>query len=126
MKNKLQIIFFILLCISMICFGSACFGKSDTHREVILQTDFDTSIIFETDPLYFFEDPEIFTEEEKDTPKETEEKSEKYVLNIRSKKIHKTTCGTGDLILPENREVYEGDIEDLYKMGYTQCGNCFK
>lgn len=110
----------------MICFGSAYFGKSDSHREVILQTDFDTSIIFETDPPYFFEDPENFTEKEKDTPKETEEKSEKYVLNIRSKKIHKTTCGTGDLILPENREVYEGDIEDLYKMGYTQCGNCFK
>ena len=49
-----------------------------------------------------------------------------YVLNMKSKKIHKTTCGTGDLILPENRCFYTGDIQSLLKQGYTQCGNCFK
>ena len=50
----------------------------------------------------------------------------KYVLNTNSKKIHKTTCGTGDLILPENRAIFEGDIDELYDRGYTKCGNCFK
>lgn len=49
-----------------------------------------------------------------------------YILNLNSKKIHKVTCGTGDLMLPENRKVYKGDIEDLFDQGYTLCGNCFK
>ncbi len=78
----------------------------------------------ETDPPYTFDDPE--DEYSKETCKETERKNTKYILNIRSKKIHKTTCRTGDLILPENREIYVGYIEDLYEKGYTECGNCFK
>ena len=49
-----------------------------------------------------------------------------YVLNINSKKIHKTTCGTGDLILPENRKIFKGEIMDLFEQGYTKCGNCFR
>lgn len=49
-----------------------------------------------------------------------------YVLNINSKKIHKTTCGTGDLILPENKEIFKGEIEVLFEQGYTKCGNCFR
>ena len=57
---------------------------------------------------------------------ETEQKSETFLLNVKSKKIHKITCGTGDLMLPENRMAYEGDIEDLYDQGYSKCGNCFR
>ncbi len=49
-----------------------------------------------------------------------------YILNVNSKKIHKVTCGTGDLMLPENRKTYKGDIYDLLKDGYTKCGNCFR
>ena len=49
-----------------------------------------------------------------------------YILNVKSKKIHKVTCGTGDLMLPENRRAFEGDIEDLFDQGYTRCGNCFR
>lgn len=125
MIKYLRDLIFILCLLLIFLFGSSlCRKTSYDKSKEINATEKCTE--FETDPPYFFEDPENDTEEEKDTPKETEEKSEKYVLNIRSKKIHKTTCGTGDLILPENREVYEGDIEDLYKMGYTQCGNCFK
>ena len=48
-----------------------------------------------------------------------------YILNVKSKKIHKVTCGTGGLMLPENRKVYKGEVEDLYRQGYTKCGNCF-
>ena len=115
-----------LLCLLLMFLLGTCFCRGTAYDKSIETNATEICTDFETDPPYFFEDPEIFTEEEKDTPTETEEKSEKYVLNIRSKKIHKTTCGTGGLILPENRDVYEGDIEDLYKMGYTQCGNCFK
>ena len=50
---------------------------------------------------------------------------EKYVLNINSKKIHRTTCGTGERIKQEHRRIYEGDLEELFQKGYTTCGNCF-
>ena len=33
-----------------------------------------------------------------------------YILNVKSKKIHKVTCGTGGLMLPENRKVYKGEV----------------
>ena len=56
------------------------------------------------------------------TPRE----KETYILNTRTKKIHKDSCGTASLILPENREEYKEDIGALYKKGYTKCGNCFK
>lgn len=66
---------------------------------------------------------EIRTE---NTAIENDYKNEIYVLNIKSQKIHKTTCGTGDLILPENRKIYKGNIDDLLEDGYTKCGNCFR
>ena len=49
-----------------------------------------------------------------------------YILNTNSKKIHKSTCGTATLILPENRKEYCGSIEDMLNQGYTTCGNCFR
>ena len=49
-----------------------------------------------------------------------------YVLNINSKKIHTTTCGTGKTILPRNKKIYKGDVMYLYQQGYTKCGNCFR
>ena len=57
---------------------------------------------------------------------ETEKNTDNFVLNTHSKKIHKTTCGTGDLISPKNRKSYTGNIDDLFEMGYTTCGNYFK
>ena len=50
---------------------------------------------------------------------------EEYILNTDSKKIHRTTCGTGDRIKKENRQRYVGDLEALFQKGYTTCGNCF-
>lgn len=64
--------------------------------------------------------------EDKATQKPTQDVMPKYILNTRSKKIHKTSCETGDLILPENRKEYTGDIEELFRLGYTKCGNCFR
>lgn len=49
-----------------------------------------------------------------------------YILNIKSKKIHKKACGTARLISPENREIYTGDINYLIDTGYSKCGNCLK
>ena len=53
------------------------------------------------------------------------EQAEEYILNINSKKIHRTTCGTGARIKEKNRRRYEGTLEDLFQKGYTTCGNCF-
>lgn len=66
------------------------------------------------------------TEEQSKADYNGEYKTETYVLNIKSQKTHKTTCGTGDLILPENRKIYKGNIDDLLEDGYTKCGNCFR
>ena len=56
----------------------------------------------------------------------TEGVQEEYVLNIRSKKIHKITCGTAALIHDENRQNYEGVARVLIEEGYSFCGNCFR
>ncbi len=50
---------------------------------------------------------------------------EEYIINLRSKKIHKLDCGTATLINEENRDEYVGDIRELFEVGYTVCGNCF-
>ena len=122
MKFKRQFIKVFLLCAVVLCLVSACFFHADDYYESEPSIDPDNIFTIESDPPYYFEDPD----EECENTECDQKKTEKYVLNIRSKKIHKTTSGTGDLILPENRVVYEGNIEDLYKTGYTKCGNCFK
>ena len=43
-----------------------------------------------------------------------------YILNTKTKKIHKTTCGN----LPENGEETTKDIDALLLEGYTKCGIC--
>ena len=55
----------------------------------------------------------------------SQSEADTFVLNKRSKKIHKTTCGTGNLIAPKNRDVYKGSMDVLCEQGYTTCGNCF-
>ena len=49
-----------------------------------------------------------------------------YLLNTRSKKIHKPTCGSVSLMDSKNKKPYDGDLDDLYIKGYTTCGNCFR
>ena len=50
---------------------------------------------------------------------------EVYILNLRSGKIHKSDCGTANLIAIENRDVYQGDLDRLLSSGFTKCRNCF-
>lgn len=122
LRNIIFCLLLVFLFGSCFCRGTACDKSKETNATEIC-TD------FATDPPYFYEDPD-----EKDTlPDDIKEKAEKeekeeeeFILNVRSKKIHKLTCGTASLILPENREDYTGRIEELYEIGYTQCGNCFK
>lgn len=65
-----------------------------------------------------------------DTPPQEDEETYTaaygYILNTNSKKIHKKSCGTAALISTKNRKEYYGELSDLYKKGYTTCGNCFR
>lgn len=47
-----------------------------------------------------------------------------YILNISSKKIHFKDCKGAADISDKNKEEYTGNIEDLFKKGYTKCGIC--
>ncbi len=45
-----------------------------------------------------------------------------YILNTKSKKYHKTDCGSIKNI--KNKEEYKGSADELKAMGYSPCGNC--
>ena len=50
-----------------------------------------------------------------------------FVLNTKSKKIHKTTCSSVPTISQKNRSDFAGteeEVEALFGQGYTNCGNC--
>ena len=102
MKRATSIIFALLLLFCLV----ACHSDDRT----LYQNDAEDAVEYENNDLYADDDLESVT----------------YVLNTSSKKIHKSTCGTGDLIAPENRQTFRGNIEKLFKQGYTKCGNCFR
>lgn len=47
-----------------------------------------------------------------------------YILNIRSKKFHKTDCDGAKDISPSNKEDYKGSRDALIQQGYSPCGRC--
>ncbi len=53
-------------------------------------------------------------------------KNSSYILNTKSKKIHKPTCSSVNTINEENKEEYKGNIGNLLNKGYSKCGSCFK
>lgn len=59
-----------------------------------------------------------------ETEPETEAWDGKYILNINTKKIHKSTCSGAQDIKSENRQDYEGSLDELIADGYTGCGTC--
>ena len=48
---------------------------------------------------------------------------ELHVLNTKTKKIHKPDCRYAD---NQNREEYNGDVNELLEEGYTLCKTCHK
>lgn len=55
---------------------------------------------------------------------EAPEKSETFVLNTNTKKIHKPSCRHVSSIKAENRESFTGTKSSLTSKGYTACGTC--
>ena len=67
---------------------------------------------------------ETSKETAKETQKETTASTTKYVLNAKSKKIHKPTCSSVNSITAANRKDYAGSIDSLLSQGYSPCGSC--
>ena len=59
-----------------------------------------------------------------ETESQTEAWDGKYVLNINTKKIHKSTCANAQDIMEANRKDHEGSLDELLAQGYTGCGTC--
>ena len=55
-----------------------------------------------------------------------EEYKGSYVLNTKSKKIHRADCTYAASISEDNRQEFSGDISTLTEDGYTCCGTCLK
>lgn len=63
----------------------------------------------------------------KDNEKTTKTSSvskQDYILNINTKKFHRTTCRYAKSIKEENRSEYKGARDDLINKGYSPCGTC--
>ena len=47
-----------------------------------------------------------------------------YIINIKSKKIHKPDCSNVPDIKEKNKKIYSGNIDMLLKSGYSSCKSC--
>ena len=65
------------------------------------------------------------TKKQVETTKQQNVITGQYVLNINTKKIHKTHCHHINKMNEANKKSYSGSIDDLYSQGYTTCGTCF-
>lgn len=64
---------------------------------------------------------EVYYEEEvlqEDLPEVT------YILNTNSRKFHKPSCRSVELMKPENVQETSASREEVLEMGYKPCGNC--
>lgn len=59
-----------------------------------------------------------------EAPAVEEAKTNSYVLNTNTKKVHKPSCSSVDTIKDGNRQDYEGTLAELEAQGYTACGRC--
>ncbi len=50
--------------------------------------------------------------------------SNTFVLNTKSKKIHRTDCSSVKSIKEENKEITEKKLEELIEIGYSTCKLC--
>lgn len=66
-----------------------------------------------------------FSDENAGTPDVTPSESSTYIINKNNKKIHKSDCAHVSSIKPENKETYEGSLDELLSEGeFTTCGTC--
>ena len=66
--------------------------------------------------------PEEAYREEKVLPEDPPEVT--YILNTNSRKFHKPSCRSVELMEPENYQETSASREDALEMDCTPCGNC--
>ena len=70
-------------------------------------------------------EPEATEATEKGTDAgDDEDDVEVFILNTKTKKIHKSTCSNARDISVANKAEHVGDFSGLLNQGYTTCGNC--
>ena len=52
------------------------------------------------------------------------ENAAEYILNTNTKKFHWPSCSSVKTIKDSNKQVYNGDREDLIDQGYEPCKRC--
>ena len=57
---------------------------------------------------------------------ESSNKSDNYVLNKKTKKIHKDDCKSVKQMSDNNKVYFDGTIDEAEAQGYSKCQNCFK
>ena len=57
---------------------------------------------------------------------ESSNKSDNYVLNKNTKKIHKDDCKSVKQMSDNNKVYFDGTIDEAEAQGYSKCQNCFK
>jgi DNA-entry nuclease len=64
-------------------------------------------------------------EENKDNENNVENEGEaKYILNTNSKKVHLSSCSSAAQTSENNKQEYNGTLDDILAQGYTKCGIC--
>lgn len=57
-------------------------------------------------------------------PSNTESGKQTYIVNLNSKKFHRTTCSSVAAMSDKNKKKYTGYRENLIENGYEPCKNC--
>ena len=57
---------------------------------------------------------------------EQQQTTDHWVLNAKTRRIHKPTCDSVPKIAPQNYDTSNEGIEELEAKGYKKCGQCFK
>lgn len=65
-----------------------------------------------------------YDEKNKNKNSDSELKNASYILNTKSKKIHRINCSGIENMDKNNRKEYTGTKAELEKQGYTACGIC--
>lgn len=66
----------------------------------------------------------VSDDDDSESSPDNAENKEEYILNLRTKKIHRTDCTSVKSIQEQNKEVFNGTKEYLIDNGYSECDKC--
>lgn len=66
----------------------------------------------------------VSDDDDSESSPDNAENKEEYIINLRTKKIHRTDCTSVKSIQEQNKEVFNGTKEYLIDNGYSECDKC--